>query len=287
MGASGFAGGVLMTMDPKLDCYAILGVPPDAEDGVIRAAFEALVERYHPDRFNGPRAEADQKMSDLNSAYEVLTDPAQRRRYDLRRRIYARTAPLDAKESRDSATAPPPASPRVRAVSLAAAEPASAPMRPRRFRVPRQYRVALWALMAAIVVLTASSLFRYSGLRSSPPSALPVAAEVKPAETKPIPSKQPEIVPAQGRAASVPAQGRTASVPEAATSKIVAVPPVAVPQDASTQEARSAAPKSAVSRIAPSGRAASASPTPATSERCTDIATVLGLCKPNSTAKDK
>ena len=120
MGASGVAGGVLMAIDPKLDCYAILGVPPDAEDGVIRAAFEALVERYHPDRFNGPRAEADQKMSDLNSAYEVLADPAQRRRYDLRRRIYARTAPLDAKDSKESVLGPRPAFPRMRAVSPAA-----------------------------------------------------------------------------------------------------------------------------------------------------------------------
>jgi hypothetical protein len=285
MGASGVAGGVLMAIDPKLDCYAILGVPPDAEDGVIRAAFEALVERYHPDRFNGPRAEADQKMSDLNSAYEVLADPAQRRRYDLRRRIYARTAPLDAKDSKESVLGPRPAFPRMRAVSPAA-DPVPAPVRPRRFRVPRQYRVALWALMAAMVVLTASSLFRYSGLRSSPSSALPVAAEVRPGEIKPIPSRQAEIVPSQGRAASVPAQGRAAFVPEAVTSKIVAAPPAAVHQEAPSQDAKLAAPKSAPSRIAPSGHPANASPTPA-SERCTDIATVLGLCKPNSTAKDK
>ena len=33
--------------------YQILGVTPDAEDIVIRAAYKALSQRYHPDKFKG------------------------------------------------------------------------------------------------------------------------------------------------------------------------------------------------------------------------------------------
>jgi len=60
----------------NLDFYALLGVHPNAEDIVIRAAFKALAQRYHPDRFNGPKDEAHRRMSDLTSAYETLADPA-------------------------------------------------------------------------------------------------------------------------------------------------------------------------------------------------------------------
>ena len=35
------------------DYYLILGVLPDAQDVVIKAAYKALVQRYHPDRFQG------------------------------------------------------------------------------------------------------------------------------------------------------------------------------------------------------------------------------------------
>ena len=37
-----------------VDYYAVLGVNPGAEDIVIRAAYKALAQRYHPDRFSGP-----------------------------------------------------------------------------------------------------------------------------------------------------------------------------------------------------------------------------------------
>ena len=48
----------------NLDFYAILGVHPNAEDIVIRAAFKALAQRYHPDRFNGAKDEAHRRMAD-------------------------------------------------------------------------------------------------------------------------------------------------------------------------------------------------------------------------------
>jgi curved DNA-binding protein CbpA len=61
--------------------YATLGVLPTAEDAVIRAAYKALAQRYHPDR-NPGSAEAAAKMAELNEAYDVLSDPERRKRYD-------------------------------------------------------------------------------------------------------------------------------------------------------------------------------------------------------------
>jgi hypothetical protein len=64
------------------DYYAILGVLPSAEDVVIRAAYKALALRYHPDRFEGDVKIANQKMSEINEAYTVLSDQEKRRNYD-------------------------------------------------------------------------------------------------------------------------------------------------------------------------------------------------------------
>ena len=69
-------------MDTTKDYYAILGVLPTAEDIVIRAAYKALVQRFHPDRFIGSKDEANARMTELNEAYSVLSDPRRRRDYD-------------------------------------------------------------------------------------------------------------------------------------------------------------------------------------------------------------
>lgn len=67
------------------DYYLILGVLPDAEDVVIKAAYKALVQRYHPDRFQGSAEEAQRRTRELNEAYEVLSNPAKRADYDRQR----------------------------------------------------------------------------------------------------------------------------------------------------------------------------------------------------------
>ena len=72
---------------PIVDYYAVLGVHPSAEDVVIRAAYKALAQRYHPDRFAGSKDEAHRRMSELSKAYEVLADPMRRPKYDRRRRF--------------------------------------------------------------------------------------------------------------------------------------------------------------------------------------------------------
>lgn len=64
-----------------LDYYAVLGVLPDAEDIVIRAAYKALAQKYHPDRYPD-KEEAAKRMAEVNQAYEALGDPVRRRKYD-------------------------------------------------------------------------------------------------------------------------------------------------------------------------------------------------------------
>ena len=62
------------------DPYAILGVAPTASEAEIRAAYRALVAKYHPDRHQGNPLEelASAKMAEINRAYEILSDPVRR-----------------------------------------------------------------------------------------------------------------------------------------------------------------------------------------------------------------
>jgi curved DNA-binding protein CbpA len=72
-------------MNTKKDYYAILGILPIAEDIVIRAAYKALAQRYHPDRCKDDIAAANKILADLNEAYSILSDAEKRRRYDNER----------------------------------------------------------------------------------------------------------------------------------------------------------------------------------------------------------
>ena len=64
------------------DYYRILGVLDDAEDIIIRAAYKALAQRYHPDKWRGDVKEANDRMSDINEAYGILSDVEKRKIYD-------------------------------------------------------------------------------------------------------------------------------------------------------------------------------------------------------------
>ncbi|HET6147899.1 MAG TPA: J domain-containing protein [Polyangia bacterium] len=67
------------------DPYAVLGVDRSATAAEIRAAYLALVARYHPDRHQGNPLEdlASQRIAEINQAYELLSDPARRAAFDL------------------------------------------------------------------------------------------------------------------------------------------------------------------------------------------------------------
>ncbi len=64
------------------DYYHILQVSPDSEMEVIKAAYKSLVKKYHPDR-NHNNPDLESKVSLLNEAYEVLSDPQKKAHYDL------------------------------------------------------------------------------------------------------------------------------------------------------------------------------------------------------------
>lgn len=63
------------------DYYAILGVVSSAENVVIRAAYRALAQRCHPDRYSGDPA----RMAEINEAYSFLSDAEKCEAYDQSR----------------------------------------------------------------------------------------------------------------------------------------------------------------------------------------------------------
>jgi curved DNA-binding protein len=63
------------------DYYAILGVPRTASDADVKKAFRKLAREYHPDVAKDKKR-AEEKFKEVNEAYEVLGDPAKRKRYD-------------------------------------------------------------------------------------------------------------------------------------------------------------------------------------------------------------
>ena len=69
-----------MNFDPNKDYYGILGITPSAEMAVIKAAYKALAGIYHPDR--NQANDAVSKMQAINEAWEILSDPSTREKYD-------------------------------------------------------------------------------------------------------------------------------------------------------------------------------------------------------------
>jgi curved DNA-binding protein len=63
------------------DYYTTLGVPRDASETDIKKAFRKLARQHHPDVAKDKKA-AEEKFKQINEAYEVLSDPEKRKKYD-------------------------------------------------------------------------------------------------------------------------------------------------------------------------------------------------------------
>src|SRR5512143_504903 len=67
-------------MDYK-DYYKTLGVERSASADDVRKAYRKLAMQYHPDRNPGDK-QAEEKFKEINEAYQVLSDPQKRARFD-------------------------------------------------------------------------------------------------------------------------------------------------------------------------------------------------------------
>ncbi|HEY4416903.1 MAG TPA: DnaJ C-terminal domain-containing protein [Verrucomicrobiae bacterium] len=63
------------------DYYQTLGVPRTASEADIKKSFRKLAREYHPDVAKDKK-KAEEKFKEINEAYEVLSDPDKRKKYD-------------------------------------------------------------------------------------------------------------------------------------------------------------------------------------------------------------
>ncbi len=64
------------------DYYAALGLEKGASEDEIKKAFRKLAIKYHPDKNQGDK-EAENKFKEINEAYQVLSDPDKKAKYDM------------------------------------------------------------------------------------------------------------------------------------------------------------------------------------------------------------
>jgi DnaJ-class molecular chaperone len=63
------------------DYYETLGIARDAKEADIKKAYRKLARKYHPD-LNPNNKQAEEKFKETQEAYEVLSDPEKRKKYD-------------------------------------------------------------------------------------------------------------------------------------------------------------------------------------------------------------
>ena len=69
-------------MSEKRDYYEVLGVSKDASDSDLKKAFRSLARKYHPDK-NPDDPDCERLFKEVQEAYAVLSNPDQRRQYDM------------------------------------------------------------------------------------------------------------------------------------------------------------------------------------------------------------
>ncbi len=69
--------------------YTLLGISEDSTQEEIKKRYRFLVQAYHPDRYHDSdsKAQAEEEMKKINTAYDTLSDPEKRRDYDFKHKI--------------------------------------------------------------------------------------------------------------------------------------------------------------------------------------------------------
>lgn len=62
--------------------YEVLNIKKNATDKEIKNAYRALAKKYHPDTYNGNKDIAEEKMKQINEAYDVLSNKELKAQYD-------------------------------------------------------------------------------------------------------------------------------------------------------------------------------------------------------------
>ena len=94
----------LAMLEAVTDYYRILGIPRHTDREGIRRAYRRKARQHHPD-LHPDDPEAPSRMTDINVAYEALSDPRRRAKYDSRRNGIP-TVPTEADADPYSASAP-------------------------------------------------------------------------------------------------------------------------------------------------------------------------------------
>ena len=68
-------------MADKRDYYEVLGIAKGASEAEIKSAYRKLAKKYHPDLNPGDKT-AEEKFKEVGEAYEVLSDPDKKAKYD-------------------------------------------------------------------------------------------------------------------------------------------------------------------------------------------------------------
>lgn len=75
----------LLKRSKSKDYYKVLGVSRDADERTIKRAYRQLTKEHHPDKAKSKgvtKEEAEKKMAAINEAYEVLSNPELKARFD-------------------------------------------------------------------------------------------------------------------------------------------------------------------------------------------------------------
>jgi molecular chaperone DnaJ len=88
-----------------LNYYAVLEVSLQASQDEIKKSYRKLALQYHPDRNRGDR-QAEQKIREVNAAYEILGDPDARKTYDRLR--LGHVGPMVSRQEEESDESPSP-----------------------------------------------------------------------------------------------------------------------------------------------------------------------------------